>query len=221
MFRSLISWFDPTLSALFDRNLPWTYRWRLLLLQPLALLTNALCVLPWTFSQAFQVYWIPTRQGRSVRALVFRPKQPNKNEINPGEIRTLRPLHLDIHGGAFLGGVPEHEAGFCQLLSQRTGAVVVSTQYRYAPAHPFPAAIDDIDDVVRFLQRNAEKLWGADPELMTVGGFSAGGNLALAAAQQDGCWGDSKTAFKGFVAFFAPVCFFFLISSITIRNKPS
>jgi acetyl esterase/lipase len=210
MFRTVKSWLEPSLTALFGRNIPWTYRWRLLLLQPIAILTNALTALPWTFSRVFQVYWIPTRQGRSVRALIFRPKQSDSLKSDSGGTRKLRPLHLDIHGGAFLGGLPEHEAEFCRLLSQGTGAVVVSTQYRYAPAHPFPAAIDDIDDVVRFLQKNAEELWGADPELMTVGGFSAGGNLALAATQQEGCWGDSNTAFKGYAAYFASVSIFHL-----------
>jgi acetyl esterase/lipase len=205
MFRTLKFWLSPTISALCGKNLPWTYRWRLLLLQPISILTYILTALPWTFSKVFSVYWIPTRDGRYVRALVYRPSERGSNKVNPGGTRKLRPLHLDIHGGGFLGGLPEYEAEFCSKLSNKTGAVVISTQYRYAPIHTFPAAIDDIDDVIQFLQANAGKLWEANPELMTVGGFSAGGSLALAATQQDACFGSSKTALKGFVGFYASV----------------
>lgn len=82
---------------------------------------------------------------------------------------------------------------------------MVSTQYRYAPGHPFPAAIDDIDDVFKWLVRNAEREFGADPKLLTISGLSAGGNLALAVCQQKEFHGDSETAIKGMVAYYASV----------------
>jgi acetyl esterase/lipase len=197
MLRTAKIILQPILDALFKPGIQWDYRWRLLLLQPISILTYVVTAPPWFLSRAYTVFWIPTREGRSVRALVFQPpkRQPNK----------LHPLHLDIHGGGFLGGFPEYEANFTSLLCKRTGAVVISTQYRYAPVHPFPAAIDDIDDVVRYLHQNAERLWGADPSLMTVSGFSAGGNLALAACQQPTCHGAASTAVKASVAFYAPV----------------
>jgi acetyl esterase/lipase len=132
--------------------------------------------------------------------LVF--DDPAQKAVSKGK---LRPLHLDIHGGGFIGGLPEGDGPFCTRLAQKTGAVVISTSYRYAPAHHFPAAIDDIDLVVKYLQAHAAERWGANPELMTTSGFSAGGNLALALTQQSSCHPPAKTAIKGAVTFYAPV----------------
>jgi acetyl esterase/lipase len=200
MLSVLLRCFQPILDAFSFRPLPFSYRWRLLLLQPINLLANSLKYLPWMFSRAYITIKIPTRDGRRVRAIVFRPS-PDKREPEP----RLHPLHLDCHGGAFLGGLAEFDAAFGKLVADRTGAVVVCTQYRCAPADPFPAAIDDIDDVIAFLQKHGEDKFGADPTLFTVSGFSAGGNLALAATQQPNCHTPSPTAIKASVTFFASV----------------
>lgn len=198
---SLLNWFRPLYDAIFAPSLSFSYRWRLLGLQPLAFITYTIKWLPWSLSSAYKVIWIPTRRSNDpVRAIVFQP--PRKPATG-----ALRPLHLDIHGGAFMGGVAEYDATFCSLLSRETGAVVMSTQYRYSPRYHFPAAHEDIEDVSKWLVQNAERLWGANPELITVGGSSAGANLALAVSQMgDGefKW-PSKTAVKGAVTFYAPV----------------
>ncbi|MDN8969196.1 alpha/beta hydrolase fold domain-containing protein, partial [Staphylococcus aureus] len=75
----------------------------------------------------------------------------------------------------------------------------MSLTYRYAPEHVFPAAIDDVDAAVRFIQDNAALRWGADPTLMTVGGSSAGGGLALASGLKPRCHGSSPFAYKAAV----------------------
>lgn len=82
----------------------------------------------------------------------------------------------------------------------------MAPHYRLAPRHTFPAAIDDVDDIVKFCIENAERLWGANPKLVTVSGFSAGANLALALCQQDICHAPAETAVKASVTFYAPVC---------------
>lgn len=128
-------------------------------MQPLVLLVNRMIYFRWLVSKAYTVHWIPTRTGYPVRAIVFQPPRPEG-------FTDLRPLHLDAHGGEFLGGIPEYDAVFCQLLAQKTGAVVVSTSYHAAPRHPFPAAIDDVDDVAAYVLENAERLLGANPELL-------------------------------------------------------
>jgi alpha/beta hydrolase fold len=209
---TLRHWFQHAIDALLAPSLSFNYRWRLLALQPIALLTYCLNGLPWLFSRAFEVIWIPTRRpNHSLRAIVFKP-------ANIARDGTHCPIHLDIHGGAFMGGLPENEAGFCQRLCRETGAVVVSTQYRYSPRYVFPAAHEDIEDVSNWLLLNAEKQFGADPKLLTVSGFSAGSNLALAVSQM----GDGKfkwpslTAVKGCVTFYAPVGFYFFLSSLEI-----
>lgn len=194
---TLRSWLRPTIDAIFS-TLPFRYRWRLLLLQPLSLITYSISAFPWLFSRAYKVHWIPTSNGRSVRALVFRP--PFQNSF-PG----LRPLHISIHGGGFIGGLPEQNARFAQRVAQDLGAVVICPAYRYAPVHPFPAAIDDIDAVISYLQEHAEFEFGADPHLLTVSGFSAGGNLALAASQQPSCHVPALTSIKAAVTFYNPV----------------
>jgi acetyl esterase/lipase len=65
----------------------------------------------------------------------------------------------------------------------RTGAVVVSADYRHGPEDPFPTAADDTFAALRFVAAEAESL-GGDPAKLVVAGWSAGGNLAAVAAQR-------------------------------------
>jgi acetyl esterase/lipase len=80
--------------------------------------------------------------------------------------------------------------------------VVVSTSYRYAPRYTFPIAHEDVQDVADWLIQNAEKLLGADPTLMSVSGFSVGGNLVLGIAQR---LSRSEFRIKAAVLFYTPV----------------
>lgn len=205
MLSVLSGWLQPTYDAFFN-SLPFDHRWRLLLFQPLAILINLMKHLPWILSDRYTVHQISTREGRSVRAIVFQP--PRRGDPN-----RLRPLHVDVHGGAFIGGIAEANAAFCALVSDRTGAVVVSTEHRVAPRYTFPAAHDDVDDVISFLLENAQSMFGADPKLLTVSGFSAGSNLALAASQQKACQPPADTAIKASVTFYAPV------SNVSMRQR--
>ncbi|KPM43419.1 hypothetical protein AK830_g3147 [Neonectria ditissima] len=154
--------------------------------------------IPYLFSRPFTVEYLPIWPGRSSRALIHKAS-------GAGRGRRLRPLHVDIHSGAFIGGIPESLARFDDRVAKETGAVVVSITYRCAPEHVFPAAIDDVDATIKWLQENAEARLGADPTLMTVGGFSAGGNLAVAATQQKTCHSPSPTAIKASVTFYASI----------------
>lgn len=174
--RTLRAWFSPTIDALFTRNLPFSYRWRLLALQPISLLTYSIASIPWIFSRTFRTEYLPISTDRTLRVLVFDNQQPKKLQSKH------RPLHLDMHGGSFIGGLPEANASFCTRLASETGAIVFSTTCRLAPVHPFPAAIDDVDAVLAYLRAHAVENYGADPDLVTVSGDSAGGNLALAAS---------------------------------------
>src|ERR1700691_1399540 len=56
---------------------------------------------------------------------------------------TTAPLVVFFHGGGWVIGDIETHDGTCRILSRRTGAVVVSVDYRLAPEHPYPAAVDD------------------------------------------------------------------------------
>lgn len=195
--------FRPTLDALcFGRHLPWKLRWRLLAWQPLHLLAALTTFPPYFFRRPFKVDYIPVAPGRELRVLVYNvPKIPRDQNTND-EAQPLRPLHVDGHSGGFIGGYPEVSAHWCDLVAKRTGAVVVSLSYRLAPVHPFPAGPDDIDAAIAWLHKNAASRYGADPNLMTASGFSAGGTMLLAATQQPACHAPAPTAIKAYVAFY-------------------
>ena len=89
------------------------------------------------------------------------------------------PAIVFFHGGGFvLSSVDGHDA-FARKLAAAAGAVVISVEYRLAPEHPFPAAVDDAVAATGWVSSHAERL-GVDPERIAVAGDSAGGNLAAA-----------------------------------------
>jgi acetyl esterase len=83
---------------------------------------------------------------------------------------------IHIHGGGFVFGSPRLGDWLCSRVARTVGAVVVSVDYRLAPGHRFPAAVDDAYAAVLWAAENRAHL-GADGP-MAVMGESAGGNLA-------------------------------------------
>jgi acetyl esterase len=91
------------------------------------------------------------------------------------------PVHLFLHGGSFwLGTLDESEAR-CRETAQSAGCVVAAVGYRLAPKHRFPTAPEDCFAALRWLVDNAVAL-GVDEGRVSVGGVSAGGNLAAVVA---------------------------------------
>jgi acetyl esterase/lipase len=100
----------------------------------------------------------------------------------PDEPGGPHPLLIYYHGGGFvICDLDTHDAP-CRVLCKHGGVNVLSVDYRLAPEHPFPAAVDDARAALRWAYEHAEEL-GADPERIAVGGDSAGGNLATVTAQ--------------------------------------
>jgi len=105
-----------------------------------------------------------------IRALVFTPEN-----VTGGPL----PMLLFMHGGGFVVWSPETHAKLTKRLAIGAGAIVVSIDYRRAPEHPYPAALDDTIAAFRWLRANAASL-GGDASRIAVAGDSAGGNLAAA-----------------------------------------
>jgi acetyl esterase len=93
------------------------------------------------------------------------------------------PVLLYLHGGGFVvGGLDTHNS-LCRQLALRSGWAVVALDYRLAPEHPFPTAVDDAWAALRHLPSLANDL-GLLSHTLAVGGDSAGGTLAAVTALQ-------------------------------------
>ena len=118
---------------------------------------------------------IPTRDGKQIRARLYRPHQP--------EEEALLPALLFFHGGGFtIGSIETHDI-LCRQLSVLSGCAVLSVDYRLAPKHQFPTADNDAWDALQWLHANAAGLQ-IDAARLAVGGDSAGGTLAASIAIQ-------------------------------------
>ena len=93
------------------------------------------------------------------------------------------PLLVFFHGGGWVVGSLDSHDNTCRFLAGSAGARVLSVDYRLAPEHPFPAAVEDALAAFDHALAHAAEL-GADPGLVAVGGDSAGGNLAAVVSHQ-------------------------------------
>jgi acetyl esterase/lipase len=118
---------------------------------------------------------------------IYQPLAPGKY---PGVIQ--------IYGGAWRTGSPNHDEKFSRYLASR-GYVVVSIDYRHAPQHLFPAQLEDVQKAIEYVRSHAEQ-WEIDPEKLGIIGRSAGGHLATLAAYQP-----DAQQFQAVVSYYAPV----------------
>jgi acetyl esterase len=97
------------------------------------------------------------------------------------------PALLYLHGGGWVIGDLESHDTLCRALANHAGCAVIAVDYRLAPEHVFPAAVEDSVAALRWIAAEAEGL-RIDPARIAVGGDSAGGNLAavLALLARDG-----------------------------------
>lgn len=113
----------------------------------------------------------PTRHGR-VRCDVYRP---------PGV--DAPPVHVHLHGGGFVMRYPKMDDFFARFVVAEAGVAVVNVDYDVAPQARYPVAQEQAHDVLAWLSENAGE-WGLDADRISIGGFSAGGNLAASACLQ-------------------------------------
>jgi acetyl esterase len=89
------------------------------------------------------------------------------------------PIVIYFHGGGLMIGSVETHDALCRRLSYHSKVIVASVDYRLAPEHPYPAAIDDCYQAYQYIRKSAYLL-GGSPTAIAVAGDSAGGLLATA-----------------------------------------
>ncbi len=92
------------------------------------------------------------------------------------------PIVVYYHGGGWVLGSQDSDDPFCRDLCVRSGAVIVSVNYRHAPEDRFPAPIDDGFAALQWVAEHAVELGGI-PGQLAVAGWSAGGNIAAVVSQ--------------------------------------
>lgn len=93
------------------------------------------------------------------------------------------PVVMWIHGGGWVLFTVDTYDASCRGIANKTGAIVVSPEYRRAPEDVFPASHDDVLATYRWTRDNAARL-GGDPDRIAIGGESVGGNMAAATTLQ-------------------------------------
>jgi len=110
--------------------------------------------------------------GGELRARAYEPIAA------PGPLPTL----IYLHGGGFVAGSLDSHDGLCRLFTAEGGFKVIAIDYRLAPEHPYPAAVDDAWCATQWIEANGAQM-GVDAGRIAVGGDSAGGLLAAVVTQ--------------------------------------
>ena len=139
--------------------------------------------------KAFRELWTPAMTGDPVPlpriqdVTIPGPGTSIPARVYASDAARPRPLMLYFHGGGYVkGGLAECDA-FCRNLAHLTRHIVLSIDYRLAPEHRFPAALDDAIAATTWAATHAGEL-GAAPGPVVLCGESAGGNLAAVTCQQ-------------------------------------
>jgi acetyl esterase len=116
---------------------------------------------------------VSSRDGAALRVRFYQPTLPDWTQPAPAL--------LFLHGGGFVVGSVDTHDSLCRIFARDAGCMVLSVDYRLAPEHKFPVALEDAFDVLEWLFSNALSL-GIDPARIAIGGDSAGGTLATVCA---------------------------------------
>ena len=118
--------------------------------------------------------------GAMIPARLYVPRS-QVDSPNSGSPSSGWPMLFFAHGGGMVFGDLASHDSLCRFLAEQADVRVLSIDYRLAPEHPFPAAVEDCWASFQWLSENAEKL-DVDPKRIAVGGDSAGGYLAAVTA---------------------------------------
>lgn len=111
---------------------------------------------------------IQGRDGVSIPLRIYKPDTSGPH-----------PVMVFYHGGGWVIGDLETHDNICRSIVNESECLVVAVDYRRAPEHPFPAAVEDSYDALKWVNRHAESI-GGDADRLAVAGDSSGGTLAAA-----------------------------------------
>ncbi|MBY0286446.1 MAG: alpha/beta hydrolase [Mycobacteriaceae bacterium] len=117
------------------------------------------------------------RTPKGVEAVTL-PSGINVRLHHPSQPTGADAVLLWIHGGGYVIGSAAQDDGLCRRFADRLGVLVAAVDYRLAPKHPYPAALEDCYKAFAWLTR----LPGVNPARIAIGGASAGGGLTAALA---------------------------------------
>ncbi|RHZ47892.1 putative carboxylesterase [Aspergillus thermomutatus] len=116
---------------------------------------------------------IPSRDhGRTIKAHLYKPS------AEYAESRDPNPVLVNFYGSGFAVPLYGADDGFCRFIATTAGYAVLDVEYRLGPEHPFPAAVNDVEDAVKYVLGRPEEYQTSQ---VSVSGFSSGGTLALVA----------------------------------------
>ncbi|MGH8679837.1 MAG: alpha/beta hydrolase [Burkholderiales bacterium] len=111
--------------------------------------------------------------GSHIPIRIYRPRDANAGE--------KLPVLVWYHGGGFVTGNLDTHDSVCRMLANQAHCIVVAADYRLAPEHKFPAAVEDCEAVLKWVALHAVEI-DADSRRIAIGGDSAGANLATVVA---------------------------------------
>lgn len=160
-------------------------------------------VVRFTTPREFTTLTIPI-EPIPIRCIVFYPKCCDKEKCYP--------VYVHLHAGGFVGGYSDDESEYCTWLSNELHCIVVAPDYRLAPEDPYPSGLNDCVETIKWVRQNF------CPSRVAVGGFSAGGTLALGAAQ---IFQSSDQPLDSVSAFYCPLDFSLNSKNTLFEKNPT
>jgi hormone-sensitive lipase len=136
-------------------------------------------------TQHFALQWDKRPTHVPIRVICGEP-MPRLEEFDPSDCcKPPKPVQfyeliIHIHGGGFVSMSSSSHQSYTRQWAKKLQAPIISIDYRLAPRHKYPAAVDDVWDAYIWLIQHAESELGIRPNRVVLVGDSAGGNLALA-----------------------------------------
>lgn len=159
---SILRYFQLKLVVVFLRAISW-YQTRALRQAPLP---------PGTQRERVR---IPTRDsGRFLDGYIYYPP----TDADPSSARR-RPVLINWHGSAFMFKNFDMDKAYCSYVAREAGICVLDADYRKSPETPFPGAVNDVEDTLRWVGTQSHRF---DTESVALSGFSSGGTLAMVAS---------------------------------------